>query len=1652
MAQSYTRQSSMSDGDTITAALFNDEYNQLVNAFTYSSSSASSTGHRHDGTAGHGGNIHTIGDLDFLNKIVADSTNNRWGFFVEVSSAAVEQIRIQDGAIVPVTDNDIDLGTSSLEFKDAYFDGTVTTDLLTVSGTTNLDGAIQVDNTITVGVDDTGYDVKFFGDTASAYMLWDTSADDLVLAGAAGLDVAGDIDVDGTSNLDNTDIDGTLAVDGTTISLDATTSLNIDNSNTSNGITIGTATSGVPVSIGHTTSEVTVNDNLTVTGTLTLGSGAELTEAELEMLDGITAGTVAASKAVVVDSNKDAASFRNITLTGELDAATLDISGDADIDGTLEADAITVDGTALNEYIADTVGAMVSSNTESGITVAYEDGDNTLDFTVGTLNQDTTGTADNITVSANNSTDETVYPIFVDGATGSQGAESDTGLTYNPSSGLLTISGELDAGSLDISGNADIDGTLEADAITVDGTALNEYIADTVGAMVSSNTETNITVTYEDGDNTLDFVIGTLNQDTTGNAATFTATANNSTDETVYPVFVDGATGSQGAETDTGLTYNPSSGLLTTTLLAGTLNTAAQGNVTSLGTLTTLTVDNVIVNGTTIGHTDDTDLMTLADGVLTVAGELDATSLDISGNADIDGTLEADAITVDGTALNEYIADTVGAMVGSNTETGITVTYEDGDNTLDFVIGTLNQDTTGTASKVVVTDSTANTNFPVVFNDESNALLDDTGALRYNPSTGTLLVPNLSVAGTTTTVDTVTMEAQNAIIFEGATADSNETTLSIVDPTSDHTQYLINQGGYIPVLAAATTTAITATPAELNILDGVTSTAAELNILDGVTSTAAELNILDGATVVVGELNYLDLGSTAVGTAIASKAVVLDSNKDYTGLRNLTITGELDAATLDISGDVDIDGTLETDNLTVGGSQGSDGQVLTSTGSGVAWEDASGGGGASAVNDLSDAKTFGTSSIMIGDATTGTISGANYNVGLGIDVFEDLTTGDNNVGVGFRALYNLTTGEQNVSLGNSTLMQLTTASNNTAVGQSALNATTSGAGNVAVGHEAMDANTTGGSNTAVGQGALGANTTGEYNTAIGRDALLSNTTASNNTAIGTSSLDANTTGDHNVGIGAGTLGALTTATNNVAIGRDALTASNASENVSIGAYSMDANTTGGNNVAVGYNVLGANTTGAQNTAIGHTALDANTTASDNTAMGYGSLGANTTGASNAALGTASLDANTTGDSNSAVGHHALGANTTGSNNTAMGYGALEAATTAGDNTAFGTAALASTNNTRNLGIGYRALTAQSGSSDNLAIGYDALVRQTTGANGNIAIGNYAGRAVVSSASTSQLVAIGHSVASNASGALAGYQNTFVGWNIASASGLAGAFQNTALGGSTLTDLTSGDHNVAIGYNAGNSITTAGENVFIGSSAGEDITTGVQNVAIGRECFMDATTASESVAVGFQALENATGGSNTSIGYKAGEDITSGTNNFFVGKETGRSNSPGGSITTGNNEGVLGNANVSKINVQVSLTVASDERDKTDFQPLTAGLDFVNGLTPYTYYWDKRHNYVDWNANPDTDLNSITHDGTHKEDWMDLGFKAQEVIALEESINHKLSNKTNLVSNQSGDGKQYQLQYEKFVPILVKALQEADDKIDALTARVAALES
>jgi len=161
---------------------------------------------------------------------------------------------------------------------------------------------------------------------------------------------------------------------------------------------------------------------------------------------------------------------------------------------------------------------------------------------------------------------------------------------------------------------------------------------------------------------------------------------------------------------------------------------------------------------------------------------------------------------------------------------------------------------------------------------------------------------NLTVTGTTTQVNTVTMEAANAVVFEGATADDHGTTLTVVDPTGDRTINLPNVSGTLPVLAAVSTTQITSTPEELNILDGVTSTAAELNILDGVTSTAAELNILDGdtsatsTTVVDADRVVFNDDGTMKQVAVTDLAAYFDD--EITAMPNLVSVGALDTGSI----------------------------------------------------------------------------------------------------------------------------------------------------------------------------------------------------------------------------------------------------------------------------------------------------------------------------------------------------------------------------------------------------------------------------------------------------------------------------------------------------------------------------------------------------------------------------------------------------------------------------------------------------------------------------------------------------------------------------------------------------------------------------------
>ena len=171
-------------------------------------------------------------------------------------------------------------------------------------------------------------------------------------------------------------------------------------------------------------------------------------------------------------------------------------------------------------------------------------------------------------------------------------------------------------------------------------------------------------------------------------------------------------------------------------------------------------------------------------------------------------------------------------------------------------------------------------------------LNDGTTALTSTVAELNILDGVTSTATELNILDGVTSTTAELNILDGVTSTAAE--LNILDGVTSTTAELNILDGVTATTAELNILdGVTSTAAELNILDGVTSTTAELNILDGVTATTAELNTLDGITAVVGELNALDLGSTAVGTAIASKAVILDSNKDYTGIRNLTLTGDL---------------------------------------------------------------------------------------------------------------------------------------------------------------------------------------------------------------------------------------------------------------------------------------------------------------------------------------------------------------------------------------------------------------------------------------------------------------------------------------------------------------------------------------------------------------------------------------------------------------------------------------------------------------------------------------------------------------------------------------------------------------------------------------
>ena len=535
----------------------------------------------------------------------------------------------------------------------------------------------------------------------------------------------------------------------------------------------------------------------------------------------------------------------------------------------------------------------------------------------------------------------------------------------------------------------------------IEATLTSEQVQDIVGAMFSSNTESGITVTYEDSDGTIDLSVATQsdNNFTTTllnklNAIEASATADQTNAEirtaveaaSDSNVFTDADHSkldgieasadvtdtanvtSAGALMDSELTSIADVKALDQSVISGASPTFGTANMTDASNKRFMTdaqetkLDSVESNADVTDTANVTSAGALMDSELTdLAGVKGVTISTLQPKPSEGAFANGDKTKLDGiesgaTAdqTDEEIQDVVGAMFSGNTETGITATYQDGDGTIDLVVGTLNQDTTGnaaTATKIAsitnsdivqLTDTQTLTNktltSPVINTGVSGSAILDEDDMTSNSSTKLSTQQSIKayvdaeVAGV---VDTA--PAALNTLNELAAALGDDANFSTTTSTALGNRLRVDTASQgltgTQQANAITNLGITSTKAELNILDGVTSTAAELNILDGVTSTAAELNVLDGITSTTAELNILD-GVTATAAEINIMDGVTATTAELNFVDGVTsnIQTQLDA-TLDTAGTgIDISSTTISVDVSDFMSNGADNRVLTATG------------------------------------------------------------------------------------------------------------------------------------------------------------------------------------------------------------------------------------------------------------------------------------------------------------------------------------------------------------------------------------------------------------------------------------------------------------------------------------------------------------------------------------------------------------------------------------------------------------------------------------------------------------------------------------------------------------------------------------------------
>ena len=356
----YSRQSvaDIIANAVIKAAPVNAEFNAIRDAF------ALSGGHKHDGSSTEGAYVPLIADTDALNKVVVDTANNRISFYSEVSSAAVEQLRIQDGAIVPVTDDDIDLGATGAKFKDLYIDGIGYIDDVTVTGTATLANvdinAGAIDNTVignTTAVAGTFTDLTSTGTSTHTTVDINGGAIDGTTIGSttASTGAFTTLSATGTSTLTTVDINGGT-IDGTTIGASSAAAGSFTTVSTSGQATLASAdidggTIDGAVIGGTSAAAIT---GTTITGTSLVGP---VTGNVTGNLTGNVTGNVTGDLTGDVTGNVTAATgsstFNNMTINGTLDVTSTTINN--------VSDPTTAQQAATKNYVDTEIASLVDS-------------------------------------------------------------------------------------------------------------------------------------------------------------------------------------------------------------------------------------------------------------------------------------------------------------------------------------------------------------------------------------------------------------------------------------------------------------------------------------------------------------------------------------------------------------------------------------------------------------------------------------------------------------------------------------------------------------------------------------------------------------------------------------------------------------------------------------------------------------------------------------------------------------------------------------------------------------------------------------------------------------------------------------------------------------------------------------------------------------------------------------------------------------------------------------------------------------------------------------------------------------------------------------------------------------------------------------------